>query len=518
MRPAHPDSFSPDGGDDEAGVGFNMQPTGSGEHKDAEWGPWLLRMLGQSAITAFFVVIMIIAAVQTELLQLPVAPPPPPHAAAALSPQAQVEGWLLQQHMLAAPIVEKKEEAAPAAAPEAIAPPPPAAPAAPAAAAAAAPAATPPPALDPSDPLTFLGPRSMDATYPFYSGPQHSVRYPASMQYRGHEQPFCGYRHGAAPVSQPKQLTDCIERHRQSYRNGAEKQSQELPCNKKRRIFDAFRYNDEHSMLETRIEENWNEVDYFVIIETTMAFSGAPKEMAFVERVLRGDYQRWLPKIIHVSCDLSHIHVENDNNGNPGRGWPREHASAACLRFALAMAEPDDIILFSDTDEIPKPEVLSALKMCSAEMSALVPNVHDHNTHRSLVMSGPRFVGSWKWQHTVFHEQKGTSASLRHSLDAHSGEWTRNNFNVHLAHLRDAQWHCSTCFMGDWTLLKSKMSRWSELEASKGILAQPEMTQKWITDCGSSHIAHECKLYPYEKLPKWVQNNPQMFKDKGFAA
>lgn len=237
-------------------------------------------------------------------------------------------------------------------------------------------------------------------------GPQHNVRYPG--RFHDFQPPLCHYSSRDVPTANHQQLLDCMERYRTSYRTNP-KQSQALPCNQRRKVYDIWKYNDEAKMLEVRLEENWDVVDYFVIIESTTAFSGLKKELAFAENSAK--YAKYMEKIIHVTCDMSVAVVPNDGDGNPGRGWPREYLGSDCLKFGLAGASPDDIVVFGDTDEIARPEVLSAAQMCSSEMGALTPS--DPSQYRIMRLSGPRFMGSWKWSASANTTRAGSVESER---------------------------------------------------------------------------------------------------------
>ena len=227
----------------------------------------------------------------------------------------------------------------------------------------------------------------------FYHGPQHLVRYPGTIPYLSEHAPFCHYeRPGDAPAPTAGSLLACIHGARASYQTNP-LQSSQLPCNRRRKVYDTFRYNDEDELLETRLEENFAVVDYFVVVESPMAFTGIRKEMAFAAAVAAGKYAKWMAKIIHVTCDLSHIVTPDDNEKNHFRGWAREFATTDCVLFGLGQAGPDDIVLYGDTDEIPRPDLLSALQMCSVEMGALTETpAHP----QALRLSGPRFVGNWE--------------------------------------------------------------------------------------------------------------------------
>lgn len=353
--------------------------------------------------------------------------------------------------------------------------------------------------------------------YAFYAGPQHTVRYPGDFQqYLARDAPFCRYNQKARGGKQHTrhELSECLARHRVSYRTNP-KQHQDLACHQRRRIYDIWKFNDEHRLLEIRLEENWEVVDYFVIVESEIAFSGTKKELSFVRNWQR--YDKYMSKIIHVTCDLSHIQVADDNDANTQRAWPREHASNDCIKFALAGAAEDDVLIYGDTDEIPKPEVLSAIKMCSAEMAVLTPEREEE--YKVLRMEGPRFIGSWKWQHVVFGDRvTGGAIAVVKQMQRNSACWLRMG-QFSLFHVPDSMWHCSSCFFGDVNGMLSKLARWSELEATKHLLADKEDLAMVQKDCSKSSNANQCRVWTNtDDLPRVVKEHPERWKNLGWTA
>ena len=116
-------------------------------------------------------------------------------------------------------------------------------------------------------------------------------------------------------------------------------------------------------------------VDYFIITEINETFSGKPKKLIFEKNKKR--FKDFEKKIIYnpiTKKDLDELKnskwsdyvcnfnksIPHKHNGRPARylrsSLKREitHRDAAILGF-LKMANPNDIVLLSDLDEIPNP-------------------------------------------------------------------------------------------------------------------------------------------------------------------
>ena len=116
------------------------------------------------------------------------------------------------------------------------------------------------------------------------------------------------------------------------------------------RLFDCFTFFDELDVLELRLKELDNIVDRFVLVEGTRTFSGRPKRLLFQENKQR--FRAYLGKIEHV--------ILNDSDFPDGdvSAWDREYLSRRAMLQGLKGASPDDFVLISDVDEIPRPDAL----------------------------------------------------------------------------------------------------------------------------------------------------------------
>ncbi len=116
--------------------------------------------------------------------------------------------------------------------------------------------------------------------------------------------------------------------------------------NSGRRIYDCFCYFNEDMILELRLETLWDHVDYFVICEAAYTQSGKPKPMNFsMER-----FARFRGKIRYLWLDQF--------PPGPVDFWKNENYQRNHLVNGLEDARPEDLIMISDLDEIPRPETI----------------------------------------------------------------------------------------------------------------------------------------------------------------
>jgi beta-1,4-mannosyl-glycoprotein beta-1,4-N-acetylglucosaminyltransferase len=122
-----------------------------------------------------------------------------------------------------------------------------------------------------------------------------------------------------------------------------------------KQIFDTFIYSGEKELLISRISQLNPLIDYFVIAESKMTFTGRLREVdvnfQHVMSSEHGDKIRW------ITLDV----LEGKN------AWQREAFQRQSLCDGLRDIRPGDIIMLSDVDEIPSKVYLQSLSKLDYE-------------------------------------------------------------------------------------------------------------------------------------------------------
>lgn len=114
-------------------------------------------------------------------------------------------------------------------------------------------------------------------------------------------------------------------------------------------IYDCIPFFNELDILKLRMHIMAPYVDKFVIEESSVTFSGEPKPMIFAEN--RALFAEFEDKILYVAVHNSPINGVTTHE--------RDKFQKNQLIRAMGECRPDDIIIFSDVDEIPNPKVLT---------------------------------------------------------------------------------------------------------------------------------------------------------------
>jgi hypothetical protein len=161
------------------------------------------------------------------------------------------------------------------------------------------------------------------------------------------------------------------------------------------RIIDTFPMAYELDLLEVRLYEHSDAVDYFILSEATVTQRLSRKLLFFGGQSYR--YARFHDRLIHlVLDDRASGHLSEADQDSRSDFWKmefhiRKAAYDALLELANKMSPPlsdDDIILHSDLDEIFSGELLYHMKHCEIK-------------HTSYSMRWPMLMHAFDWYVTA---------------------------------------------------------------------------------------------------------------------
>ncbi|XP_057501202.1 uncharacterized protein LOC130785137 [Actinidia eriantha] len=188
-----------------------------------------------------------------------------------------------------------------------------------------------------------------------------------------------------------------------------------------RHVFDGIIFSNELDLLEIRWRELNPYVTKFVILEANTTFTGIPKPLFFTSNRNRFAFAEG--KIVHgVFPGRTSFHGSNKDP------FILESEQRASLNGLLRHAgiSNGDLLIMSDTDEIPSLHTIKLLQWCDG----VPPVLHLELKH--YMYSFEFSVDYSSWRATVHIYNPGTTR-YRHS-------------RVTDLILSDSGWHCSFCF------------------------------------------------------------------------
>lgn len=119
------------------------------------------------------------------------------------------------------------------------------------------------------------------------------------------------------------------------------------------KIWDTLMFNGELAMLECRLIEldAYPQIYRHVLVEALVDHQGHPKPLHYLEN--RERFAPWADQIVHVTAELPDAPYP----------WVRERAQREWIREGLekAGADPADVVIVADCDEIPSPLMMEAV-------------------------------------------------------------------------------------------------------------------------------------------------------------
>jgi hypothetical protein len=95
-------------------------------------------------------------------------------------------------------------------------------------------------------------------------------------------------------------------------------------------------------------------IEKFVVVEASLTYSNRPKPMYFRDNIHLFDYARH--QIRHIE-----LTAEDFQDRAP---WAMAFYQRNAMMRGLADAQPDDLVIISDADEIPREKSLRVLRVC----------------------------------------------------------------------------------------------------------------------------------------------------------
>jgi beta-1,4-mannosyl-glycoprotein beta-1,4-N-acetylglucosaminyltransferase len=162
---------------------------------------------------------------------------------------------------------------------------------------------------------------------------------------------------------------------------------------------------NEIELLEIRLNILDPYVDYFVIVESTVTFSGNKKPLYFLENSDRfSKYKHKIKRVVIDDTPDNFTNIDSLYNLDDIRTdilndlklahhipkhephWCREFYQRECIKYGLVDCDMDDLIIFSDLDEIPDPDKIpnkidgDSLYHAKQRMYQYYANVKKHET------------------------------------------------------------------------------------------------------------------------------------------
>lgn len=282
-------------------------------------------------------------------------------------------------------------------------------------------------------------------------------------------------------------------------------------------VYDCTMFFNENDLFEIRLNQHWNFVDKFIVVEAGETHTGLKKSYNF-------DHERfkpWASKIEYRTFDSFDDAIKNnpqlvDGNTFSDRGgnktamdWGRDsfQANYSHLMLSELNAQDDDIIIHSCCDEIIKQSTFDA---CVARIN------NDPSKDFVFMFRLSLFAFKFNALHKSWARTDTTGMLMNYKIMRQQLIGTRREHRLCTDIVNDAGWHfCSMDKYSDGAMIQAKFQAWGHSRDSEpGKKSKHELTQQEALDRLLADYAIEKVVeVDYENLPAYVVDHQEQFAD-----
>lgn len=221
------------------------------------------------------------------------------------------------------------------------------------------------------------------------------------------------------------------------------------------KIYDCFTFFNELDILDIRLNEMYDVVDYFVIVEANTSFRGNPKPFNLESNWDR--YQKFHAKIRYIKVEdipttqssydyTLYNRYSQENNLSPQSPWTREAYQRDCILRGLYDMTDDSWIIVSDCDEVLRSSTIQKLR----------------DDTKSKIIGCRLSFFYFKLNFMSKNAASWLGPIACRGNDFHSAQYSRQSKNRASIIYDHAGWHWS--YLGDESTIKYKIQNFSHAE------------------------------------------------------
>jgi len=272
------------------------------------------------------------------------------------------------------------------------------------------------------------------------------------------------------------------------------------------KIYDCFNFFNELDILELRLNILYDVVDYFIIVESDVTHSGESKPFYFDENKER--FSKFSDKIISYKVfdtpkDFTNLPTSKDQeldniyryceitssfNTHTQPDYGRDFFQKESVRRPLINCEDDDIIMISDADEIPNPELIAQYSKMKLDTTIYSLNQITYYYYLNILKQTDWF---------------GTKLGKYKNMKRYSFNEIRNNPTLS-QRISDGGWHFS--FMGGADMVKKKITSYSAREMASDLVIN-NLSNNIDNNIDPFHRGSLTKVNIDSSYPKYLLDN-----------
>ena len=293
------------------------------------------------------------------------------------------------------------------------------------------------------------------------------------------------------------------------------------------RIFDCFMFYDEEVVLDIRLNTLKNSVDCFVIVESKFYHNGKKRDLKFNI----DNFPKFKDKIIYIVQDEEPLDLEtvkkDDDEGTKSykfifNAHKRENFQRNLISKGLVKSNEDDLIMISDVDEIPNLKDLNVAKV-NNKIVIFEQSIFYYKLNR--------YLEGFTWHGTKACKKKNLKSPqwIRNVKNKKFNFWRLDTFFSETKHInkifiKEGGWHFSN--LKNPADIENKLKSYLHhrdfevenidiKEISKS-MKNNETVYDMFADKRQKKFSEnkrKLNLYPKNKLPPYIQDNENKFKE-----
>jgi len=230
-------------------------------------------------------------------------------------------------------------------------------------------------------------------------------------------------------------------------------------------LIDAFTYFNEKELVELRLKYLNPIVDYFVVIESNITFTGKKKKWNFPD-VLNNNLKEFSNKIQYHQLNIELDKIKNEeswiiDNIKGDDFWRIENFQRNYIKTVCKKFSDDVILIISDLDEIPSRKKLNFIS--TSDFGKIAPvALEQHLFHLDC-----NYLRLESWRGSIVTTMKVCNESSPQKF---------RRLRNRISHFNDAGWSFSS--FGGYERVKEKIESYAHSEHNNDKFKSPE------------HIAH----------------------------
>lgn len=265
------------------------------------------------------------------------------------------------------------------------------------------------------------------------------------------------------------------------------------------KIYDCFTFFNEFDLLELRLQELYDHVDYFVLVEADKTFQNNHKPYYYQENKER--FHRWHDKIIHVQ--VNNMPANTDT-------WGRERHQRDEILSGLTHADANDIVMIGDVDEIPRVDTINKLKQSTQNIWGFRMPLFNFKLNYMLYTNDYYSV----WSGAIRKGLLGNPEDfrrMRHVLNQCTYNFSDDNVQI----VEHAGWHFT--YLGNEQFITKKLQSYAHAEANTPEnIQQLNVEQSIKHGVGVIQSDSSAKFVPVvldQYFPESVKNNQNKYQN-----